>query len=141
MLADRLTGFALIALAVGLAWQTFQFHVPYQYEPLGPRFFPYLIALTFGICGLMLAAQPAPMRIKVNAAQLWLLLLLVVYALCFEFVGFFLSTVACLMFSARLAGQRWTYAALGALSLAVLGYVVLVWALGLNLRRGRLWTF
>ena len=51
MLPDRFAGIACVALAAGIAVAAFGFYVPYQYEPLGPAVFPYLVAAALCIAG------------------------------------------------------------------------------------------
>ncbi|OBX37680.1 hypothetical protein A8U91_02058 [Halomonas elongata] len=39
--ADRLLGFVLLGLAAFVAVQALQWQIPFSYEPVGPRAFPW----------------------------------------------------------------------------------------------------
>ncbi len=108
--SDRLGGLALIVLAVAYGLEARSFQVRFIADPIGPRAFPYILALLLGALGLSLIfarapsdAEPAP---RVDRRPVLGAVSLVAYTFLFPFAGFFVSTSLLMMFLSRLFGSR-----------------------------------
>ena len=140
MLPDRLAGIACVALAAGIAIAAFGFYVPYQYEPLGPAVFPYLVAAALCIAGGFLAVRPDTTAMPIGARHIGVLSIIVGYAYLLEPMGFPATTTI----AAFSLGMVLRLPAMRALAMALLltltTYAVLVGVLDLNLPNGWIWA-
>jgi len=140
MRPDRLAGMACIVLAVAIATGAAGFYVPYQYEPLGPAVFAYLLAAVLCAAGGFLVARPGAGSLQIGARQLCVLLILTGYAWLFEPVGFPVTTAAAALALGLLLGLRLLRAASMALLLTMATYSLLAGILDLNLPLGWVWA-
>jgi putative tricarboxylic transport membrane protein len=93
---DRVLGAAALVVAVVLAWYGHDLIAPFAYEPVGPRVFPMLVAVTIALCGVRLmvkrgtatAANPpgASARIALMVA------VMAGYSVAFQWLGFVIAT-------------------------------------------------
>ena len=139
---DRTFGAVLIALAIGYIASAAGLHVPFQYEPLGPRAFPIMLGSVLALCGAWLIWKPDAIRwFDDRAAALRVLAGAAIfcgYAAIFEPIGFIASTAVMVFAMSRLFGLGAGRAAIYAVALALLGYFGVGELLGLNLPDGRL---
>ncbi len=62
---DRIFAGTLLLLSGLLAWAATQFKVPFQYEPLGPKAFPIIIAVILAISSIyLLFAKPSTNKLE-----------------------------------------------------------------------------
>jgi len=115
---DTLTGAALVALAAAILWHI-QGFPPMPGQKFGPAWFPGLIAVGLGLCGVVLVfsgwrahvpwwqfpewMQRAPSR----AAVLAVLCGLVFYILAADTLGFHLTAMAMVALWVRMLGASW----------------------------------
>ena len=137
MRGDRIFGLAMIVLALGYILSATTIQTSFMSDPIGPRFFPYLIAAVTLLCAVMMILRPdpdavwpaGPMLGKLGLA----LLVLVGYAYTIKPLGFVMPTV---VVSAILSFQiqpRPLPAILTGLGLGIGLFVLFRYALGLGL--------
>jgi putative tricarboxylic transport membrane protein len=137
--SDRLTGFALLALAVayGFAASGYQAMIG---DPLGPAVFPIVLAIPLGLLSLYLIVRPDREpdwpRGRALLKQLLALVAFVAYAYLLEPLGFLVSTFLAVVVLGWLLGARpWQAGAAGAAIPLVL-FVLFDTLLGLPLPAG-----
>ena len=140
MLPDRLAGATCVLLAAAIAISAYQFYVPYQYEPLGPAVFPYLVAATLCVAGGFLVVKPDPVNAGLGLRHLGVLAVVLGYAYLLEPLGYPLATALGTASLGLIFGMRMRPALLMGLLLSLAIYVVLVGGLDLNLPIGWLWA-
>lgn len=139
-MADRCFSLALMVLAVALGAAAWQLDVPFQYEPVGPKAIPLILAaLLFGTA-LWLAIRPDSLK-QAYGRDLFLrhglvVLLLLVYAWSFEPLGFVLATWLVGTLFARLFGLDWGRALVYSAALGGVGHLLLSGVLELNVPVG-----
>ncbi|TCH99912.1 tripartite tricarboxylate transporter TctB family protein [Roseococcus sp. SYP-B2431] len=117
--ADRILGLLLIILAALVFWSAQSLIVPFAADPLGPKGFPYAVAVILAICGalILLERGPAFAWPERRAAPFLLVLAMVAYALLLETLGFILATTALALGVALLFGAGpWPALATGAVT-------------------------
>lgn len=96
MNSDRLLGFAAIAMAAFMSITAWGYAAPFEYEPVGPRAFPLVIAALMALAGAWLAARPAHHVDLVGGMQSKVIALcaaaILVYAILFQLLGFIVAT-------------------------------------------------
>ena len=139
-MSDRLFAVALLLVVAGYAYLAWGIEVPFQYEPLGPKPWPLVLAAVAAICAVIILVRPAaepkwPRGRGLLRAAL-LLGALILYAVLFESLGYMLTTFAlCLGLSLMLGAKLWRALAFAAV-VAVPGYFLFTDALQLNLPWG-----
>ena len=139
---DRILAGTLVVLSGLIIWSALQFDVPFQYEPLGPKAFPIIVAALLAVTSLWLIIKPsAPKwhpsgRVSANIAGA--LVLLTIYAAMYEPMGFIVATFVVGTAFSMLFGERPLSAALYSLAISVVGYYLLKHALELNVPAGML---
>lgn len=142
-MSDRITGVALLLLALAFGIQAWSFRATFFTDPLGARAFPLAIAALLVPLAAILVVRPRPTATW-PARTSWpplgiALATFVVYALVLEPIGFLLATTGVFVVFARLFHARaWQGLVAGLLFSATL-YALFVWALGLYLPVGDLW--
>lgn len=122
-MSERIFGVVLLLLSaagIGLGWGL---QAPVSYEPVGPRAFPLLVFTLLGVCSLALIASkpqptkwaPPPVLLRVGG----LFVIVLVYALLFDRLGFALSTALMTVPVARFFGGSWRQALLGGAGLGI----------------------
>ena len=143
--ADAALGLVLLVLAAGVYVAARSFPPP-KAEPLGPAFFPQLLAGLLVVLAAILTARGAfgppggvPEPRATPAYPAGVLALRVGYAALLHFAGFLVATPVFLFAVVRLLGARASIAAWTAV--AVTAAVYLVFQLGLDVRLpdGALW--
>jgi putative tricarboxylic transport membrane protein len=137
--SDRLTGLALLALAVayGVAGSGYQAMIG---DPLGPAVFPIALAIPLGLLSLYLIVRPDPEpdwpRGRALGKQALALVAFVAYAYLLEPLGFLVSTFLAVVVLGWLLGARlWQAGAAGA-AIALVLFVAFDTLLGLPLPAG-----
>lgn len=139
---DRIFAGTLLLLSGLLAWAATQFKVPFQYEPLGPKAFPIIIAVILAISSIYLFAKPSTNSWKPSKSVILKLIgalaVFWMYAYLYEPLGFIVAnTVVGALFS-WFFGERPIKALLYALILSVVSYFLLTSALQLNVPLGKI---
>src|SRR5699024_3470093 len=124
--ADRIFGLALISLAAFVAVQTMQLHVPFSYDPLGPKAFPVGLAVLLAFLSIFLIIRPASAeswpRGLVLVKMLSVLGVLLVCAMLFTRLGYLPSTAFAVVALSLLYGATLPKALLGGVFMAVGSY-------------------
>ncbi|WP_019142631.1 tripartite tricarboxylate transporter TctB family protein [Noviherbaspirillum massiliense] len=129
-MSDRILGAVAILVAAAMAVASWGYAAPVEYEPVGPRAFPLLLAALMALCGAWLvlrsAAGEGPFfmhagngpRVALCAAAV------VVYAILFQLLGFILATVLMALPVGRLFGGSWKQCTLTGIVLGVALYIL-----------------
>jgi putative tricarboxylic transport membrane protein len=137
---DRILGVVLVGVSAVYGWSAYQFEVPFQYEPLGPKAFPLILAALMIMSGIGLIVRPdrlAPFPDRKGLANLALAcVIMFLYAATFRWLGFILATVLAGSLIGWLFGAKPVRAVVFALALAVVGYFVCGDLLRLNVPTG-----
>lgn len=138
-MSDRLTGLALLALAVayGVAAGGYQAMIG---DPLGPAVFPLALAVPLGLLSLYLIVRPGPgpdwPRGRALLKQGLTLVAFVAYAYLLEPLGFLVSTFLAVVVLGGLLGARLWQAGAAGVAIAVVLFVLFDTLLGLPLPAG-----
>jgi putative tricarboxylic transport membrane protein len=141
---EILLGIALVAAGLLFFWGTTEIHVAPTYSKVGPRVFPFAVALGLVLLGLLYLFESwrgVQTPADEHSASIWPLLVtgaaIVLDALLFEWLGFILSSTLLFLLVAIGFGSRMYLRdlALG-FALAVVAYVTFVHGLGLRLPAG-----
>ncbi|OYD25531.1 tripartite tricarboxylate transporter TctB family protein [Oceanimonas baumannii] len=139
-MADRCFSLALMVLAVALGAAAWQLDVPFQYEPVGPKAIPLILAVLLFGTALWLAIRPDRLKQAYTGGlflrHVLVVLCLLAYAWCFEWLGFVLATWLVGTIFARLFGLGWRAALLYSAILGGMGHLLLSWLLELNVPVG-----
>jgi putative tricarboxylic transport membrane protein len=137
--SDRLTGLALLALAVayGIAAGGYQAMIG---DPLGPAVFPTALAVALGLLSLYLIvrpdAEPDWPRRRALLKQVLTLVAFVAYAYLLEPLGFLVSTFVAVAVLGWLLGARLWQAGASGVAIAAVLFVLFDTVLGLPLPAG-----
>lgn len=137
---DRIFAGVLVVLSGLIAWTAYQFDVPFQYEPLGPKAFPIILSALLALASLWLLVKPSADDWHPSGALLGKLLgalvLMYVYASLYAPVGFIIATTLVGGAFSWLFGEKLVKSGVYALSLSVVSFFVLTKALQLNVPVG-----
>lgn len=138
MIGDRLFGAVMVLVALGYALSATTIQTPLFPDPLGPKFFPFLIAIGIVICGLFMILRPDPEAdwptTRTIGALLVATLVMIAYAYMLKPLGFLLPTaLAAGILSYQLSPRPGAAVATG-IGLSALLFVVFKYALGLGLK-------
>jgi putative tricarboxylic transport membrane protein len=137
--SDRLTGLALLALAVayGIAASGYQAMIG---DPLGPAVFPMALAIVLGGLSLYLIVRPDPEpdwpKLRALLKQVLTLVAFVAYAYLLEPLGFLVSTFVAVVVLGWLLGARLLQAGAAGVAIAAVLFVLFDTVLGLPLPAG-----
>jgi len=111
MLAIRIFSVLLLILSVFLFYYGLDIKSEFNYEPLGPRPFPLATLVLIAFCSVLLLFFSEKTKVQYpkfeSAKSLVLLLLnLFCYALLFEYLGFILSSMVFIFFTALIFQAR-----------------------------------
>ncbi len=140
--SDRIFGLLTLALALAYGLGAMAIATPFAVDPLGPRTFPVIIAVTLGIAGLwpLLVPDPEPdwPRGRALGELVGAVAVLLGYTVLLEPLGFVAATaLAAGLLCWRLGGGPWASALFGLLCGVGLR-LVFVELLDLSLPRGLL---
>lgn len=135
--ADRILGIVLLGLAAFIAVQAVQLHVPFSYDPLGPKAFPIGLSILLALLSLVLLIRPGAnaewprgiLLLKMVAV----LGALLVYALLFTHLGYLPATAFVVLLLSRLFDAPWGKAAISAVLVALGSYLLFTEAMGILL--------
>ena len=141
-MTDRLFGLAALLLAGLMTWGASVIEESFIQDPLGPKAFPWVIAVVLAITGLFMIVKPDddpewPTRQKFLRI-IWSVVAMVLYAELLPIVGFVVTTAAVAAFLAWQLGATLLQAAVGGVGISGGIYVVFHLVLGLSLARGPL---
>lgn len=143
-MSDRILGGICVALAIFYVWAATQIRLSFISDPVGPRTFPTIVGILFGLSGLVLMLRPDPDPAWPNAGRLAeiaaAVILLAGYASLLPRFGFVATTAVTAGFLSWRLGARPAAAAFAGLAISVGIYVVFHLVLGLSLARGP-WGF
>ena len=142
-LGDRILGIGLLVLAVAYGWAAQQWPEPFGgAEAVGPETFPTILAVVLALSSLYLIVKPDPdtqWPWGRTAAELVLaIMILVLYALLMEPLGFVLATTSAVGALCWRMGARPLSAVLVGLVSAVVVYLTFNYGLSLALPAGLL---
>lgn len=121
-MTDRILGVLALLVAAAMAIAAWGYAAPIDYEPVGPRAFPLLVAVLIALCGAWLVAKPGPAAVFPKGAQLRNVALfaaaVVLYGILFQWLGFSVATALLALPVGYVFGGTWrqsvtTGAALG----------------------------
>ncbi len=139
-MSDRIFGVFGVLLAIGFAIAASQIKESFLSDAVGPKAFPYIIAVILGLSSAVIAFRPDPEPIWPPLAQfieiVAAVVVMVLYAQFLPEIGFVISTA----FAAAYLSWRLGYSIIGAcltgVGTSVGIYVVFHLVLGLSLARG-----
>jgi len=102
---DRIFGVFLFLVGVYVIYGGLSMEVPFSYDPLGPKAFPVILGVLLSALSLVIIAKPEKSHFPQSATMLntvLIVVLLVIYALSFNFLGFLLSTALLVFFISRI---------------------------------------
>lgn len=102
---DRLFGVFLLFLGIYVVYGGLTLEVPFSYDPLGPKTFPVILGALLSALSLVVIAKPEKSHFPQSATMLntvLIVVLLVLYSLSFNFLGFLLSTALLVFFISRI---------------------------------------
>ncbi|MBP1679972.1 MAG: Tripartite tricarboxylate transporter TctB family [Proteobacteria bacterium] len=102
---DRLFGVFLLLLGIYVIYGGLSMVVPFSYDPLGPKTFPVVLGVLLSALSLIIIAKPEGAHFPQSKTMLntvLIVLLLIVYALSFNFLGFLLATALLVFFMSRI---------------------------------------
>lgn len=126
---DRLFGVFLLCLGLYVLYGGLMLEVPFSYDPLGPTAFPIFLGVVLALLSVIVIVKPKEIHfpgLNTNLKTLLIVLLLFVYQLSFNVLGFLLST-ALLVFCISKIFKGTTPQALGA-GVGVSGVVYLIFS-------------
>lgn len=135
--ADRIFGVALIGLAAFIAVQTMQLHVPFSYDPLGPKAFPMALSALLAFLAVFLIIRPGQNepwpRGLLLVKMLAVLGVLVVCAMLFTRIGYLPSTAFVVAALSLLYGASLPKSLLGGVLMSIGSYYLFSKAMGIPL--------
>lgn len=142
-LGERIAAGLIAAFGAGVIIATTQIEFVFSSDPLGPRFFPYVLGGLLVVLGLLYLRSPGggsaiPQR-QILLRQGFLLLVTVLAVLSYPLVGFLPASVILIAIVARLFGASLLQAVLTGVIQAVLFWGLFGPLLGTHLPTGSLW--
>lgn len=143
-MSDRVFATVWLAVCGLIVWQMWHLHVPFAYEPVGPKAFPILLAVLMSVCCLILLVAPDddirwPEPALLGKGLLMITALLV-YASIFEVVGFLVATALMVIAVSKLFGSTWKAGVVSGLLVGALDYLIFDRLLQVSLPLGSLWS-
>ena len=140
MTSDRLLGFVAIAAAGAMCYAAWDYAAPVEYEPVGPRAFPLLLAVLMALAGAWLAAKPAHHVDLVKGMQSGVIafcaVAIILYAIVFQLLGFVVATALMALPVGRIFGGTWRQCVLAGTGLGLVLYVLFDKLLDVTLPKG-----
>ena len=140
---DRLFGIFLLFLGLYFIWGGNQLVVSFSYDPLGPKFFPIAAGIMLSILAVFViinakhASFPAfNTMIKTGL----IVVLLVIYQLTFNVLGFLLSTGILVFFLSRIFAGKPSQALSAAVGISITVYIIFNTLLEVPLPVGTIFT-
>lgn len=138
MTSDRIFGAVMIVVALGYILSATTIQVPLFPDPMGPKMFPYLIAIGVIICGIFMIVRPDP-EASWPPAQAVLKLVfaaavMIGYAFALKPLGFLIPTAVAAGILSYQLQPRPVIAALTGIGLSIGLFVLFRYALDLGLQ-------
>jgi len=128
MNSDRLLGLAAIAMAAAMTVAAWGYAAPVEYEPVGPRAFPLLLAALLAMAGAWLAIKPGRHVDLLRGAQSGVIAFcaasIVVYGIVFQLLGFVVATALMALPVGRIFGGTWKQCLLTGVGMGLVLYVL-----------------
>lgn len=141
-MGDRLFGSLGVLLAAFFVWQATLIQESFMSDPIGPKTFPIIIGVVFGLSSLYMVLRPDPNPEWPAAGRLIEIALsvvvLVAYANMLPVVGFVIATAFASAYLSWRLGARPISAVIAGIVISVGIYVIFHLVLGLSLARGPL---
>lgn len=102
---DRAFGVFLLLLGLFILYGGLALEVPFSYDPLGPKTFPVLIGGALALLSVVVIVKPKQARfpgLNTNLKTLLIVLLLIMYEMAFNFLGFLLATSLLVFFLSKI---------------------------------------
>lgn len=127
-MSDRIFGLIWLAVSITIGALAWRIHAPFSYEPVGPRAFPLLLAGLMAACSVWLMLRPGPPVRWPNRATfkriVAMFVMLLAYALVFQWLGFMLATALLTIGIGRLFGGSWKLCVAGGVGMGISFYVL-----------------
>lgn len=141
-MGDRLFGSLGVLLAAFFVWQATLIQESFMSDPIGPKTFPIIIGVVFGLSSLYMVLRPDPNPEWPAAGRLIEIALsvvvLVAYANMLPVVGFVIATAFASAYLSWRLGAGPISAVIAGIVISVGIYVIFHLVLGLSLARGPL---
>jgi putative tricarboxylic transport membrane protein len=128
MNSDRVLGVLAVLMGAGMAVLAWGYKAQVEYEPVGPRAFPLLLAALIALCGLWLTFKPAHRAHFGSGFQMRSValcaLFVVLYAVLFQVLGFVLATALMSIPVGRIFGGSWKQSVLTGIGMGVVLFVL-----------------
>jgi putative tricarboxylic transport membrane protein len=128
MTSDRLLGITAIALAAAMTYAAWGYAAPVEYEPVGPRTFPLVLAAMMALAGAWLAVKPAHHVDLLRGTQARVIaacaVTIIVYAILFQLLGFVVATALMALPVGRIFGGTWRQCALTGIGMGLVLYIL-----------------
>lgn len=138
MAKDRIFGLFMIVLALGYILSATNIQTSFMSDPVGPRVFPYIVAVVVILCSLVMVMRPDPDTEWPGFVMLGKLaiatVVLLAYAMMIRPLGFIIPTVIVAGILSYMIHPRPLPAALSGLGLGIGLYVLFKVILGLGLQ-------
>lgn len=141
---DRILSLFLLILALAYGVLAVKMHVPFSYDPLGPKPVPLMLAGVLVLLLLYLLLRPLKVSLPESPSLIrcsWLLLILLFYWISWESLGFLLSTTISIYLASRLFRCSWMQGLMVALILSVLSYGLFNFLLDVPLPLGSIFSY
>lgn len=136
---DRLFGVFLLLLGLFFVWGGTSLEVPFSYDPLGPKFFPIAAGGLLSLLSLFVIAKPKKIvfpELNTIVKTGLIVLLLFIYQLTFQPLGFILATAILVFFMSRIFKGTSLQALGSAIGVSVVVYLIFGIALDVPLPHG-----
>ena len=124
---DRLFGVFLLFLGIYFIWGGNQLEVPFSYDPLGPKFFPIAAGVILSILAVFTIINAKKVSFPASNTMLktgFIVILLVIYQLTFDVLGFLLSTGILVFFISRIFAGKPLQALSAAVGVSITVYII-----------------
>lgn len=136
---DRLFGVFLLLLGLFFVWGGSSLEVPFSYDPLGPKFFPITAGGLLSLLSLFIIMKPKKIDFPEFSTMTktgLIVLLLVIYQLTFQPLGFILATAVLVFFLSRIFKGTSLQALGSAIGVSLVVYLIFGIALDVPLPHG-----
>lgn len=140
---DRLFGVFLLFLGIYFIWGGNQLVVPFSYDPLGPKFFPIAAGVILSILAVFTIINAKKVSFPASNTMLktgFIVILLLIYQLTFDVLGFLLSTGILVFFISRIFAGKPLQALSAAVGVSITVYIIFNILLDVPLPVGTIFT-